>query len=347
MAERRFERLDLDGVVVDIVVADGVITELHQHEPGTAAIGVVLPTSSHVHLRIAGVDAAAIERVRAVARRAACLGAGSITVHAPGATASDRDGLTALAALRAELAPLVDVEIAAHVDTSVAAIDLPPLVAAGATALSATLDGARADHLALLLAAGAEQRLPLHLDVDVRADLPADSLRMLLPALDDAPEHARVIAHHLAGLETDPDAAALIEQIGHPALRVVVYPDNLTRTYPARGIGRFPDLLAAGIQPHVGIQLHDQRTLSDAWVDPLAAARLLYHAAAFVDDAGIELVLDALRRSPYTLLAVGAPATFTVVAAADQRAALRLPTSHRTVVRSGRVVMRHAVSSSQ
>lgn len=391
-----------DGSTADVRVSGDAITGVHpagstEPQPGDEAheldghLLLPAPGEPHAHLDKAltadlvpnprGDLAGAIEHwmarypERSVpeitdrARRAAlaCLASGSTAIRTH-VDINDGIGLQAVAALlavRAELAPLLDLQIVALVGRPL----VEPEGAANRELLLAALDAgvdvvggcphldvdpqATMDHC-LALAAARGLPLDLHMDENLRADSLDLEYLARHPLTADVPG---VTASHCCSLGVQDVATQrrVAEAVAQADVSVVALPQtNLflqardERCSPARGLTAIASLREAGVNVAGGADNLQDPFNTVGRADPLETAALLVMAAHLRPEDAYGAVSAAVRQAlglPAVAVAVGSPAELLAVRARTVREAIAFAPADRLVVHRGKVVARSQVTT--
>ncbi|MBB3950001.1 amidohydrolase family protein [Aureimonas jatrophae] len=202
----------------------------------------------------------------------------------------------------------------------------------------------------------AERGLPVDLHCDESDDPLSRHVETLAAETVRHGLQGRVVGSHLTSMHSMDNyyASKLIALIGEAGLHVVANPlINITLqgrhdTYPKRrGMTRVPELMAAGVNVAFG---HD--CVMDPWYalgsgDMLEVAHMAVHVAPMTSREGLRAAFDAVTVNGARAiglagygLAVGAPASFVLLQAADPIEAIRLKARRLLVVRDGKVLAR-------
>jgi cytosine/creatinine deaminase len=298
------------------------------------------------------------------ARRAAlgylASGATAIRTHTD---VGEQIGLTAfraLAAVRAELAGTVDIEIVAAANCPVTGLAGRNNLAAARDAADAGadviggapwLDPEPAEAYRLLLDLAAEAGLPADFHVDETTDPDIDTLSSVLDLAEDGFPHP-VTASHVVSLGSRPlaEQRRVAERLARTGTSVVTLPQtNLwlqdwgSAAPTIRGLTPVRLLRAAKVPVAAGAD-----NLRDAFnplgrADPLETASLLAAAAHLPPEQALAAVSAdawAVMGRPTPAPRVGSPAAFVAVAAVDAADAVAGPPPDRIVIRGDRVVAR-------
>jgi cytosine deaminase len=299
------------------------------------------------------------------ARRAAlsylASGATAVRTHTDVGAEIGLTAFRALAAVRAELAGAVDIEIVATANCPVTGLAgrnnlaaVRDAVDAGADVIGGApwLDPDPAAAYRILLDLAAEAGLPADFHVDETTDPAVDTLSCLLDLAEDGFPHP-VTASHVVSLGSRPlaEQQRTAERLARAGAAVVTLPqtnlwlqdrDRSGAAGPAiRGLTPVRVLRAAGVPVAAGAD-----NLRDAFnplgrADPLETASLLAAAAHLPPDQSLAAVTagawTAMGR-PAPALRAGSPAAFVAVAAADAGDAVAGPPPDRLVIRGDHVV---------
>ena len=271
--------------------------------------------------------------------------------------------LTALRAVRDELAETLDIEIVAGAGNPVTgtagrenvaalrdAIDAGADVIGGAPWLDP--DPAAATHLLFDIAAAAG--LPVDLHVDETTDTAADTLSVIIDLVAQG-FGQRVTASHVVSLASRPPAVRqhTAVALAEAGISVVTLPQtNLwlqgrDSAVPARGLTPIAVLRNAGVPVAAGADNIRDPFNPLGRTDPLETASLLAAAAHLTPAQALAAVTAeawTVLGRPAPAIGPGAPARFVAVAAADADDAVAAPPPDRIVIRGSRVAARTSVT---
>jgi cytosine/creatinine deaminase len=327
-------------------------------DPGTGDLPAAIAAWIGLRGQLTEADFAA--RARRAALGYLASGATAIRTHTDVGAEIGLTALHALAAVRDELAGIVDIEIVAAANCPVTGLfgrenlaAVRDAVDAGADVIGGApwLDPDPAEACRLLLGLAAEAGLPADCHVDETTDPAADTLGCLLGLAEDGFPH-RITASHVVSLGSRPPAEQqrAAERLARAGVGVVTLPQtNLwlqdwgTPAPVIRGLTPVRMLRAAGVPVAAGAD-----NLRDAFnplgrADPLETASLLAAAAHLPLDQALAAVSAdawAVMGRPAPALRAGSPAAFVAVAAASAGDAVAAPPPDRIVIRGARVVAR-------
>ena len=301
-----------------------------------------------------------LRRVSLAVKWCVANGAGRIRTHVD---SSSRLAVEVLCGLRAEIAPLVDLQVVAFPQEGVfkkskQLEDLIWAVEAGVDCVGAIPhhescreDGERSIELAFDLAEDHDLQVDLHCDEN--DDPESQYIIKVCQEKINRSFSGHVLAGHCTSLHSYADSVAekTIGLIVESGVQVVANPlDNIVLqgrldAYPKRrGITRIPELLEAGATVGVG---HD--SIVDPWYplgsgNLLEAASMLVHVCHMTRPDQINRVFELLVEENHLgfggapRIEEGQEASFLVHSVTDPQSAIRLRSPPRWVLRKGRVV---------
>lgn len=306
-----------------------------------------------------------VEEIADRARRAAlhnlAHGCTAIRSHVDLNTAIGLRAVDALLQVRAELAPLVDVQLVALVGRPFVGADGAPNRHLLAEAYERGVDvggGAphldvdHAGHVDIALEAAAARGRPLDLHMDEHLDLDSLDLRHLARRITATGFEHGVTASHCTSLGMHPEhvQAEVAAEVAAAGISVVTLPQtNLflqargRRTAPPRGLTAIAALLEAGVNVAAGADNLQDPFNTVGRGDPLETAALLVMAGHLTPEQAYHAVSNAARTAmglPEVTVAPGSPAELLAVRASSLREAVASAPQDRYVFARGRLVAR-------
>ncbi|MGD9754372.1 MAG: amidohydrolase family protein [Acidimicrobiia bacterium] len=306
-----------------------------------------------------------VEEIHRRARRAAlhnlAHGCTAIRTHVDLNELIGLRSVEALLQLKAELAPVFDLQIVALVGRPLGgdegatnrrllaeALDLGVDVGGGCP----HIDPNRTTHLELALEAAAERGKPLDLHMDENLDPHSLDLRTLARRVIATGFRHGVVASHCTSLGIQPPElqAEVAAETAAAGISVVTLPQtNLflqargIRTAQPRGLTAIAALREAGVNVAAGADNLQDPFNTVGRGDPLETAALLVMAAHLSAEDAYEAISNAARRAmglPPVTMAPGDPAELLAIRATTAREAVASAPGDRLVFARGRLVAR-------
>jgi cytosine/creatinine deaminase len=387
-----------DGAPVAIAVRDGVIHSIGAaggapaRERLDANGGIVRPSfvEPHIHLdkvltrHLPGAQAATWEEAEASQGRvmstftpetvdtrassavelAVSSGVGLIRAHVAIGTAQELVSLEGVLRTRRRWADIVEIEIVALIDESIAESPGVPKLAREALRRGADVIGgvpnfepdepSRRKHVETLFEIAEEFGVPVDAHVDYDADPSQRVLEVLADETLRRSFEGRVLASHCCALAAYPllESERVIEKLRRAEITVCISPapnlqqvGSIDRLPVHRGSSRTKELLDAGVNVAAGSDNVNDMWFAFGRLDPVETAYIAVLSAALQTEsevaAALEMVTTRAARAlgrPERVLASGAAADLVVIEAETTTDILRGVAPRRTTIKGGKLV---------